>query len=121
MFDPIINFFNSLWEIFVSFIQLILGWLLDVIMSCFSLLLIVIKFMFWQTLDFAIGLFSPWFLAILDLIPDINPWTPNIIGYLSTLNQIFPVTELFYCLTFLFGFWLVQWCVKTIKAFIPTE
>lgn len=121
MFDSIINFFNALWEKFITFIKDILDWILELILSLISLILIVVKYMFWQALDYAIGIFSPWIISLIDTLPDLNPWTNNIIGYISTLNQIFPVTELFVCITFIFSFWLITWCVKSIKAFIPTE
>ncbi len=121
MFDPILNFLNSLWDLFLFFIYSVLEWVLEVIMSCFGMVLTLIKYMLWQGLDFAIGLFSPFLVSLFDTFPTFTLWTSNILVYLSTINQLFPVTEFFVCLLFVFTFWLSTWCVKVIKKFIPTE
>jgi phage-related protein len=121
MFDPIINALNAVWEALKSFIEGILDFILAIISSCFDVLISVVKFMFWQTLDFCLSLISPSLIALINALPDFNPWTPNIIGYLSTINQIFPVTEFFVCMSCIFGFWCIVWGLKTLKQFVPLE
>lgn len=121
MFDPIINFFNELWALFIQFIMDILQWVLDVILSFIWVLLYAAKYAIYKCFDFALSLFIPQLAAWFDEFPNLDIWTDNILGYLSTINQLFPVTEFFSCLSALFTFWLGVWVFKTVKAFIPTE
>ena len=85
--------------------------------KCYNLILDVFEFMFEKFVDA--------FCFILDFFPDVDltaldEGLTTLLEYWQGFDQILPLTEIFYCMNFLFGYFTIFTLIRLVVKLVPT-
>lgn len=120
MFQSIVNAIVALWEKLCAFVVSILQWILDVISAAFGVVVGIFQFLFYAIFDQISGLFLFFFATLDGYFPTMDIYSDSFLGYMSTWNQVFPITEGFACAFIVFSYWLACLGIKMLLKLIPT-